>query len=500
MKKLFNPVKAYGTLFDDVQHSGLFNDSKTFVDAVAKNTPADICVSYEKAHSKPLFNLADFISLHFELPQHTSNTKARCTQPVRDYIEQTWNTLSRSADKPDKESTLLALPKPYIVPGGRFREIYYWDSYFTMLGLAEAGRTQMIHDMVDNFAYLIEQVGFIPNGNRTYYCSRSQPPMFVLMLELLASIKQQPNLIADYLEPLRKEYDFWMNGQGELHTIGQAVNRVVLSHKGVLNRHWDSDNTPRPEGYLEDCELAAKASKPEHIYRDIRAGAESGKDFTVRWFANGKSMDTIQTTQVIPVDLNCLLYKMEYVLASAYQYQNNTEQAAVFSALADKRKQLIQQVLFDDKTACFVDIQLSDFSSTGVVSMAAAYPLFLGIATQAQADATVKCLQTQLLKPGGWVETPVYSGEQWDAPNGWAPSQWIMYQGLMNYGYTDLAKKAAGYWVKNNLKVYQQTGSLLEKYNVEQPGTLASGGEYDVQDGFGWTNGVLLKLMNELAV
>ena len=173
-------------LFEDVQLGGVFNDGKTFVDCLPTSDTRVIQQQYLEQKDLPLFDLKEFVLTHFDLPQEfAGNFKSDIHQSVDQHIRQLWSVLTRQPHE-DKGS-LIALPYAFIVPGGRFREIYYWDSYFTMLGLRLHGHVKMIENMVDNFAYLIQHIGHIPNGNRTYYLSRSQPPFFALMVELLAN-------------------------------------------------------------------------------------------------------------------------------------------------------------------------------------------------------------------------------------------------------------------------------------------------------------------------
>ena len=177
----------------------------------------------------------------------------RANKPiVRQHLEALWNVLRRAPS--DGGGTLVPLPFPYIVPGGRFREIYYWDSYFTMLGLQVSGQVEMIQNMVDNFAYLISEIGFIPNGNRTYYLGRSQPPFFALMINLLGESTGESSLLK-YREPLEKEYAFWMDGEDRITEPGKGYRRVVkLPGEVIVNRYWDDNDTPRPEAYTEDIQ------------------------------------------------------------------------------------------------------------------------------------------------------------------------------------------------------------------------------------------------------
>jgi alpha,alpha-trehalase len=496
------PDTIYAELFEAVQTSGIFEDSKTFVDALPKADPALILKSFRESDHDKGFELGSFVASNFEIPWcKAADFESDKERPVRQHIELLWDVLKRDADAELPNSSLISLPKPYIVPGGRFREIYYWDSYFTMLGLAASGRIELIQNMVDNFAFLIDRVGFIPNGNRTYYCTRSQPPLFVLMVELLAKAKQDQSILASYLTQLEKEYDFWMSGSEKLSDDLIAERRVAAVNNGYLNRYWDDSDLPRQESHAEDVELAKHCDRDaSSLYRDIRSACESGWDFSSRWLADQNSLASIQASQIVPVDLNAIMYKLESTLTLAFRIADNVKRAKLFQDRANHRKQFIQSLFFDDKEGFFVDLSLPDLKSSSTLSLAAAFPLFFELATPDQARRVAERIQGEFLKPGGWVSTLNNSGQQWDAPNGWAPLQWIVFAGLKNYGFADEADLGAERWVENNLNVYSQTGRLLEKYDVEHIGALATGGEYAVQDGFGWTNGVLLSLMNELEI
>ena len=491
MARFQGPDEIYGALFAAVQSSQLFPDSKTFADARPIREVAAIIRDFGDVDAQSTSAIRRFVEQNFLLPE-TNNAASTVSEnlPVRERIDELWQLLSRDADHEERNSTLIALPHPYIVPGGRFREIYYWDSYFTMLGLAEAGRVTMIENMVCNFAFLIDQVGFVPNGNRSYFSTRSQPPFFVLMVELLANIKDDRSIIQRFLPQLRREYDFWMRGA-----------RVQRFGDAYLNRYWDDSDKPRAESFAGDLRLAEVAGRPAAgLYRDLRAACESGWDFSSRWFPRGGSIATIRTTSILPVDLNSLLFHLERTLAAAYADTGDDDAATFFADRATQRKQLLQGLFFDTGSGMFVDLIFPEMTPTGVASLATAFPLFLDVATPEQAIAVARKLQKEFLASGGWRTTLQTSGQQWDRPNGWAPLQWIVFQGLRNYALDDDANLGARRWAENNLDVYEQTGRLMEKYHVEEIGSLASGGEYVVQDGFGWTNAVLLKLMNHLGL
>src|SRR5205807_8146475 len=203
------------------------------------------------------FDLRAFVERQFQLPQPVGAGVApgvSRSRTMEDHIRALWPVLTRPPDSADPRSSLIPLPHPYVIPGGRFREIYYWDSYFTMTGLVASGRIDLVRDMLDNFAYLIETVGHIPNGNRTYYLSRSQPPYFAAMVGLYAQATDSQQALR-YLDALERELAFWMEGADSLRP-GTAHRRVVKLRDGaVLNRYWDDLTEPRPEAYRPDHEL-----------------------------------------------------------------------------------------------------------------------------------------------------------------------------------------------------------------------------------------------------
>ena len=494
------PSQLYGQLFEDVQMQRVFPDGKTFVDAVPRDAPAIVVQRYQDERRTPGFDLAAFVQRNFSV-QRPKESAYRSVpgENVCTHIDNLWQVLERKPDDAERAaySSLLPLPRPYVVPGGRFGEVYYWDSYFTMLGLDESGRHYLALSMVDNFASLIDRYGHIPNGNRTYYLSRSQPPFFASMVELIAAGSRDPAAIyVTFLPALSKEYAFWMEGADTL-APGEAYRRVVRLKDGtLLNRYWDDRDSPREESYREDVATARASNRPAaEVYRDLRAGAESGWDFSSRWLADSKTLATIRTTALLPVDLNSLLFHLETTLAKAYALSHNAEKAAELSARAARRKAAVLRYLWDSGNGVYTDYLWREGRPSGTVTAATLYPLFFGLATTSQADRVAEVVQAQLLKPGGLVTTTIESGEQWDAPNGWAPLQWIAVKGLADYGESDLARTIASRWMNNAVAAYRRTGKLMEKYDVVDPSLASGGGEYPGQDGFGWTNGVLRKLL-----
>jgi alpha,alpha-trehalase len=481
-------------LFEAVQMNRVFPDGKTFVDCLPRKSGQEINSKFLEQKSKPGFDLTRFVLENFDLPiPHSNGYTSDLNRSVEENIEMLWEVLTRQPDK--KAGSLVPLPYPYIVPGGRFGEIYYWDSYFTMLGLQASGKMDMVENMVRNFSYLIETIGYIPNGNRTYFLGRSQPPFYSLMVKLLADIKGSEVLVT-YLPYLEQEYQSWMKGADELDEKQKFTRHVVRLPDGeILNRYWDENDKPRPESYREDLELSHQSTQdPRDLFRNLRAGAESGWDFSCRWFKDIHSFASIHTTDLAPVDLNCLLLHLEETIAEAYALKGDKAKVAHYEALAGKRKLAIQQYCWNEEKGFYFDYDVAASHQCDLGTIAAAFPLFFRVATQEQANLVASVIKERFLKPGGVVATLEATGQQWDAPNGWAPLQWMTILGLENYGKHELARNTAQRWVQLNKDVFHRTGKLMEKYNVIDTHLEAGGGEYPGQDGFGWTNGVFLAL------
>ena len=493
---LYDPPRDLGALFHDVQVARVFPDSKTFVDARPLASPADILVRYTSAKSTPQFSLRAFVEQHFEMPRAAGDgIRTDTTQSMEEHIRALWPALTRSPDPIGARSSLIPLPKPYVVPGGRFREVYYWDSYFTMLGLVESRRTDLVKHMLDNFAYLVTTVGHIPNGNRTYYLSRSQPPFFAAMVGLYASATDTTQALP-YLDAIEAEHAFWMNGADRV-APGNAFRRVVRLRDGsVLNRYWDDRPEPRPESYREDYELGqtVPAEQREALFRNIRAAAESGWDFSSRWMRDPKDLRSLEPTEIIPIDLNSLLYHAERTIAALRAFRGRAGDAQVasqFAAAAERRKLALVVAAYDPAAGYFFDVRWRTGERvTDRPTMAAAAVLYFGLASPEQGRAVAGRLGSDFLKAGGFVTTQVTSGQQWDSPNGWPPLQWLAVQGVSRYGRPDVADDARNRWLALNRRTYRATGKMTEKYDVTDLSRRAGGGEYPTQDGFGWTNGV----------
>ncbi len=465
--------ETLGELFTDLTTSGLWHDEKPLADAILRAEPAEILAAYRASKSTGPVDLKTFHARWF-LPVAGAENRysTRPNHTPLAHIEALWPHLTRPADDPDERSTRFPLPHPYVVVGGRFQEAYYWDSYFTQLGLLKSGQTALVQDMLDNFAYAIAQIGHIPNGFRSYFLTRSQPPFFAAMVrDYGRAVGDLAGVYARYLPAMQREYHYFTTSEH--------------NHQG-LARYWDAAAGPRVEMYGTDLEAQHKGVPPAY-FRNLRAACESGWDFSSRWLTDPADLTTIRTTDLWAVDLNCLLLGYEEILAEA-------SGDAGYTAAADARRATISKRFYSETTGYFHDVLIADGTPNLLTTAAGMFPLYAGAATQAQAESAAAWMQAHLLAPGGLLITNITSGQQWDSPNGWAPLQWIAVQGLRRYGLHDLAEALRTRWLATCDAVFHASGKFVEKYNVINPLAPSTGGEYALQDGFGWSNGVYLDL------
>lgn len=458
-----SPDYLYDELFEAIQTQRVFSDSKTFCDSIPRSsTPSEILDLYRRSFNEKNFNLTEFVLDNFLQP----NTSDVVHEPwtIDEHCHRLWTFLTQHP-KHENFSSLIDVPQPFVVPGGRFREFYYWDTYFTMLGLLRSNRTDLIDNMLQNFAYLINTFGFIPNGNRNYYQGRSQPPFFSLMTELV-------NQTEKYRDVLEKEYHFWMT-----HRI------LIIEDGSILNRYYDdASSDPRPEAYYEDRQTQSRTNRTD-ILRHIRAAAESGWDFSSRWMDDETDLSTTRTANIFPVDLNSLLYHLEKVL-------NKNEEA-------ERRRVAMQKHMWSAEKQFFVDYDFTQQKRTNRLTLAGLFPVWLDISTEEQSQQVAQQVEKLFLRDGGVVTTiSQQSTQQWDSPNGWAPLQYVTYRALLKTpGQKKLALTIRDRWMNLNERVFANTGKMMEKYDVVNINKTAGGGEYETQDGFGWTNGVYLEML-----
>lgn len=478
-------IQTEGRLFEAVQVERVFGDSKTFVDATPLVSEQIIAERFEalKESGQP-FDLPAFVRGHFRVRPAEPMRRSEAVSADA-FVQSGWDSLTQFHAECEPGSTLIPLPYPYVVPGGRFEELFYWDSYFTGLGLLRQGHVDLFKGMVNNLIVLQEQFGHIPNGSRTYLTSRSQPPLLAAMVSALGRAGVE---IKTYLPALLREHTYWTSGE-----------RAVTASGVSLSRYWDDLATPRPEAYAEDLEAAARSGNGE-TFRHLRAGAASGWDFSSRWCRDPLDLSTIETTNIIPVDLNALVVQLEMTIADLHRSLGDVLAAGRWEEAAAARARALQELFWDPTADWFCDLGLDPvLGHRPSLSLAGMVPLALSLARPEQAEKARTVLLDRFLAPGGLRTTVTNSGQQWDAPNGWAPLQWWSVVGLRAYGFVDGgflddAKMIADRWLTTCRQRFLVDGTLLEKYDVEAPARRPSGGEYEVQEGFGWTNGVLVDL------
>lgn len=499
------PEELYGQLFYDVQSLEIFKDSKTFVDCIPLGDLDSIKSEYALIKNKSPEALLTFVKRNFSIPGEENSSVD--SLPLSEHISALWKNLKRPANE-KQAGTLLPLPYPYTSAGGNFRELHYWDSYFTMLGLQADGDMEALQNTVDNFAWLINKYGFVPAGNRSYYLTRSQPPVFALMLSVLVQSKGD-SIYKKYIPELEKEYAFWMQGSTQLekNVAGSMLRVVKLAGGEIMNRYWDEATTPRAEHYSEDVKAAREASlvlkqySEKEMYRNIRAAAESGWEGSSRWIdISGEhmySLATIHTTDFIPVDLNCLLYYEELVMAHAYNLAGNTSKSREFDSKAADRMEAIHNYCWNDQKKYYLDFDFKTKKNSLVYSLAGTFPLFFQIASPEQAAEVEKKVNTIFLREGGLAATAYRSGQLWDSPYGYAPLQWMAIKGLRNYKFDLTADLIKSRWLNLNAKVYKTKHAFFQKYDVTELSTTSAKDENSNPGAFGWSIGVYQKLSRE---
>lgn len=388
---------------------------------------------------------------------------------VKDYIKEHWDKTVRLTEK--DEGTLIGLPCPYTVPSVKdtFQEMYYWDTYFTNVGLLRCGKENLAKSNADNFLYLVNRFGFIPNGSRTYYLKRSQPPYLAFAVSDVYDKFRDDEWLKNAYFAVKKEYDFWMTKR--ISPVG-------------LNVYGDNGET------AEDCVKNAEAviartglksdDSPERIGRNHFAEFESGWDCTPRF--------SERCAEHLPVDLNCNLYFYECFLDKT-QKKSGIADGEDWALRAKRRKSLVQKYLFDKECGVYKDYDFVRGVHSAVISCASFQPFFTGLADEGEKSALIKTYN-ELSCKFGMVTTAKEGGNyQWAYPNGWAPLQYIAYVALKNYGFTEESRSVAERYTALVEKVFAETGSLWEKYNVIE-GNVNVVNEYGLPEMMGWTAGV----------
>ena len=390
------------------------------------------------------------------------------------FIQAGWDKTIRSHT--EDSGDLIGLPNPYTVPciSDKFQEMYYWDTYFTNVGLLLSGRLEQAKNNVENMAYLIRKFGYMPNGNRTYYLSRSQPPFFSQMVREVYEQIQDEEWLCKMYQAAEKEYFFWQSRRMTVTDLNRYYGEISLLRQDA------AQELVRRFGINEPVNL----DETNQYTKCMLSFSESGWDCNSRF--------GLRAHEFNPVDLNALLYGMEINMAYFTEELRNgfgdfwREKAAV-------RKMLVNKHLWDSSCGCYYDYNFVSAQRGKLVSAAAFYPLFVRLCETEQAMAVVRCLE-ELEGPYGVAatqNTPELLELQWDHPHGWACLQYIVIKGLLNYGYDADALRIAEKYCRVVEKNFAATGDLWEKYNTVT-GEVSVTKEYDSPQMMGWSAGVYL--------
>ncbi|XP_055907519.1 trehalase-like [Eupeodes corollae] len=518
-------VFCHGDLLKTIQMSKIFQDSKHFVDMKLKNLPNITIDNFKKfmrsKHDKPsMDDLELFINDNFEdsvkvftewypkdwklKPKFLDHIKNNEFKIWGSDLNRIWKTLGRKLiddvyNNPDLYS-IIPVKNPIIIPGGRFLEFYYWDSYWIIRGLLYSEMHKTARGMILNFLSMIERFGFVPNGGRIYYAKRSQPPLLAAMIESYVDFTNDKKFAIDNVGLLEKEFDYWRK------------NHVVVVDGHILAVYGDNSTGPRPESYREDVNNSLVFPTPklrQAYYSEIAAGAESGMDFSSRWFINENGtnqggLKNIKCRSIVPVELNAILYWNAKIIAKFYSMADNAEKSMKYMFYAKQILEAIDAVLWNEDAGVWLDYDLINKKSRNYFVPTNLSPLWTNAFNISNSGNISKRVLDYISKlrlnnhPGGIPTTLVNSGEQWDFPNAWPPMQYIVVKGLENLKTPEagrLSKLWGHRWVQSNYEAYKKAYKMYEKYDSEVFGGIGGGGEYNVQTGFGWTNGVIIEFL-----
>ncbi|KAH9891494.1 glycoside hydrolase family 37 protein [Xylariomycetidae sp. FL2044] len=591
-----SPIYCQGELLREIQLAQPFSDSKTFVD-LPTTRPLDEVLAAFRNLTRPLSNnteLNSFLSTYFgqagselaEVPEGELTTNPTFLDKIDDsvikqFVGQVidiWPDLTRSyvgaGNCSGCVSSFIPVNRTFVVAGGRFREPYYWDSYWIIEGLIRTGGsfTEISRNIIENFLDFVEKFGFVPNGARVYYLNRSQPPLLTQMVKIYVDYTNDTSILERALPLLIKEHNFW--------TTNRTVEITSGGSSYSLARYGVQNTEPRPESYREDYATATNKSYyaasgiiyPESmplddldkatLYANLASGAESGWDYSSRWISTPSDavddvyfpLRSLNTQGIVGVDLNSILYANEITIAAYLSDSGNKIGAAWFEELARNRSAGMYDLMWNEQYHSYFDYNLTsqsqylfvpaDVDGSSVeeekdvpegyqlfLHPAQFYPFWLGAAPSHLKDNPLAVQSafrrvSDLLfeKVGGIAATNLQTGQQWDQPNVWPPLMHILISALRStpatFGEDDpayiqtqeLALELAQRYLDSTFCTWRATGGstdeaprldglnpdevgiMFEKYADNSTNVAGSGGEYEVVEGFGWTNGVLIWL------
>ncbi|XP_056648764.1 trehalase-like [Diorhabda sublineata] len=515
-------IYCQGKLLETVQSARIFSDSKSFVDMGQRQCPEETLKNFKKfmAHhddTPTSEDVAKFVKDNFiegkELvdwippdfvknPSFLENIEDLKVRAFAQSLVSIWPDLARKVDesvnKNQDKHSLIYLPNGFMIPGGRFKEIYYWDTYWIIKGLLLSEMNETVKGILDNFLSLVNRYGFVPNGSRVYYLNRSQPPLLSLMVSLYIDATEDIDWLRKNIHTLEKELVWFLK------------HRTIIVNNHRMARYACQSGTPRPESYYEDiltCQ-SIKNHQKEQCYKNIKSAAESGWDFSSRWFFNGynhshSELSDTDTFRIIPVDLNSFLCKAFKEISRFFSLLKNKNKSQEWSDKADKLQMGIQKLLYSEEDGVWYDYDIKSGKHRKMFYPSNLTPLWTGDfnKTSETGKKVVQYLKENQIDDfkGGIPTSLTQTGEQWDLPNAWPPLQEIVILGLKNIEdptASDMAKDLAARFVGSCMLGYEKSKVVYEKYDSTTPGTTGGGGEYNPQTGFGWTNGVLLSLID----
>ncbi|XP_047104847.1 trehalase-like [Schistocerca piceifrons] len=510
--------------------NSLFPDSKTFVDMKLRMSDAETTKDFElllnktggASPSRP--ELEQFVKDHFEpvasefekwnppdwkpSPVFLKKIKDPRLWEFAKKLNGIWKFLGRRITDLVRENqelySIIYMPYGVIIPGGRFREIYYWDSYWIIRGLLKCEMYYTARGILANFLLMVRQFGLVPNGGRIYYTGRSQPPLLLPMVKSYMDATNDIDFLREHLDTLEKEYSFWIGNRTVTVTKGGKKYRMA--------RYFDDTPGPRPESYREDIHSGQTFHTEQEkmsFYSEIKAAAESGLDFTSRWFikqgANKGVLTDTKTRYIIPVDLNAIMYWNSFILSRFSKEMGLIKKASYYSNMARDWLEAVDKVLWHEDLGIWLDYDILNQKRREYFCTTNLTPLWAGCFYKDRAEELAERIVNyvdsyKIVKyPGGIPTTLEQTGQQWDFPNAWPPHQDLVISALEATNdprALRMAREWALRWVYNNYRAWVDTKVMHEKYDVTVFGAPGSGGEYESQMGFGWTNGLVIDLMD----
>jgi alpha,alpha-trehalase len=374
------------------------------------------------------------------------------------YIEKYWKQITFYY--PEDKFRHLGLPFKFVSPNGDIykNDQFYWDSYFIILGLVKCGRVELAKGMIENFLFMLKRFNIIPMRNRFYNLGSSQMPFLSSMAKEVFVVTQDLTWYKRVMKSAENELQtYWMN---------KSLTEIHIVYKG-LSRYCD------------------------HYITHLAAEHESGWDMTSRFF--NRCLD------FLPVDLNCALYKYETDLAEFYKLTKNRKKSEEYILKSESRRRAMNKLMWNLKKGFYFDYDYKHEKQSTFLSVAGFYPLWARLATYTQAKKIADMIE-KFEYDGGIVNTLQHGlskeFKQHDFPNGWPHQQWIVIKGLMNYGFENAARRIAKKYLDLNKKLFEETGKMWEKHDVVN-GTIGKPDRYETQEGFAWTNAVVVRLINK---